>query len=40
MTSLHAWIAAQNAKHCDLCGVSLFLNFIQICLIVCLHWGG
>ena len=40
MTGLHQWLVSQTAKHCELCALSLFFNFIQFGLILALHAGG
>jgi hypothetical protein len=39
MTNLAALIASRFKHQCDLCAVSIFLDFILFGLIACLHWG-
>jgi hypothetical protein len=39
MTRLHEWLASQNKRQCDLCGVALALAIMALMLIGVLHLG-
>lgn len=40
MIPLHEWLASQNKRQCDYCGVAVFLALIALGLIAALHLGG